>query len=563
MNKKIVGILVCMLVVSIIVPSAATNILENVKKHNNIKSFDDVDWWPMYGHDPQHTGVSTSLAPNLKMMKWSYNTGSEIRFSSPVIVDNKLYIGTGEIESKETLDFEKIKSEPVINILNKNKVTTQTETGGVFCIDAITGNKEWDFVTKSVVSSTPVVYNGNVYILSSDSNTFEGELYCLDAETGVKQWNFTYTNLQTTPIIEDDNLYITTADPYTGYGKLLCLNPSNGAEKWNHSMGYNNFSMLSAPAAYNGKVYYTSIVSSDVELHSVDAATGQEQWVVFLTTMELGFAVSTPVIKEDKVFVMSLEAYMANETVWNVLFCIDTENGDEIWKYAMQEFEISLSTPAIANDIVYFSYVENYWEYGGIACVNASNGEVIWDQRLNNDFFTFSSPSIADEKLFIGAMNTYEFASVINCYDLYSGAPIWSYTIGEVAMVDSSPAIADEKVFIVSPSGKIFAFEDELKIGEITGGIARVRAEIKNTGNNNLTDVDWSISVLGGIFGKINISINDTIETLEGHTIEMAKAFPVLGLGEIEITVTASAAGINTLKKTIDGFVFLFFVIIR
>lgn len=565
MKKKIGNILVCMLVISIIVPSAATNILENENKHNNIKSFDDVDWWPMYGHDPQHTGASTSLAPNLKMMKWSYNTGSEIRFSSPVIVDNKLYIGTGEIASKEALDFEKIKSEPVINILNKNKVKTQTETGGVFCIDAITGNKEWDFVTKNVVSSTPVVYNGNVYILTSDSNTFEGDLYCLDAETGVKQWNLNYTNLQTTPIIEEDNIYITIADPYTGYGKLLCLDPSNGTEKWNHSMGYTNYSMLSAPAAYDSKVYYTSIHGYDynVELNCVDAATGQKKWSSFLTKMELGFAISSPVVSEEKVFVMSLEAYMSNETVRSVLFCIDAENGDEIWNYAMSESEISISTPAVANDIVYFAYTENYWAYGGMACVNASNGEIIWDQRLNNDFFIFSSPSIADEKLYIGAMNTYEYACVINCYDLYSGAPIWSYKIDDIGQVTSSPAIADEKVFIASPYGEIFAFKDELKIGEITGGIARVMAEIKNTGNNNLTDVDWSISVFGGIFGKINISINDNIETLEGHTIEMAKASPVIGLGEIEITVTASAAGTNTLKKTIDGFVFLFFVIIR
>ena len=463
MKKKIGNILICMLVISIIVPSAATNILENVNKHNNIKSFDDVDWWPMYGHDPQHTGVSTSSAPNLGMMKWSCDTCSEIRFSSPVIVDNKLYIGTGEIGSKETLDFEKIKSEPVINILNKNKVTTQIETGGVFCIDVITGNKEWDFVTRGTVSSTPVVYNENVYILSSDSNTFRGELYCLDAETGVEQWNFNYTSLQTTPIIEDDNLYVTIADPYTGYGKLLCLAPSNGTEKWNHSMGYTNFSMLTAPAAYNSNVYYTSIQDSNytVELNCVAAATGQQKWSSFLTTMELGFAVSSPVISEEKAFVMSLESHTLNETSWSVLSCFDAENGDEIWTYAMPEFEISISTPAVANDIVYFPYVENYWAYGGLACVNASNGGVIWDQKLYTDFFIFSSPSIADEKLYIGTMSTYEYASVINCYNLYSGAPIWSYNIGELGQVTSSPAIADEKVFIASPFGKIFAFDDE------------------------------------------------------------------------------------------------------
>jgi len=515
----------------IVVPNINGN-LETIKdaSSKSPKVSTETDWWPMYGHDPQHTGVSTSSAPNLGMMKWNYNTCSEIRFSSPVIVDNKLYIGTGEIESIETLDFEKIKSKPVINILNENKVTTQTETGGVFCIDAITGNKEWDFVTKGAVSSTPVVCNGNVYILSSNSDTFEGDLYCLDAETGVKQWNFNYTNLQTTPIIEDDNIYMTIADPYTGYGKLLCLDSSNGAEKWNNSMGYTNFSKLSAPAAYNGKVYYTLIHNYDytVEINCVDAATGQKNWSSFLTTMELGFAVSSPVISEEKVFVMSLESYMSNDTAWSVLFCLDAENGDEIWEYAMPESEISISTPAVANDIVYFTYVENYWAYGGMACINASNGGVIWDQRLYNDFFIFSSPSIADEKLYIGAMNVYEYASVINCYDIYSGAPIWSYTIGDLGQVTSSPAIADEKVFIASPSGTIFAFEDEPVpnldcsgtlswTGVTPGGTVSGSINVENIGEPESL-LDWEIDSYPE-WGTWSFDPDSGIDLLQGDSL--------------------------------------------
>jgi len=460
MNKKILPIFVFTLLIASVTTTVAM-IDTKYKENNQISELEnDLDWWPMFGHDSQHTGFSTSSAPNVNKVNWSYATGSEIRFSSSVVVDNKLYIGTGEIQSRGSFDFDKIKNKPVINILKEYRETTYAETGGVFCIDTTTGIKLWDFVTQGTVSSTPVVYNGNVYVLTTNSDTYEGYLYCIDAETGIKQWDYMYTNLMTTPTIENDNLFITVADPYTNYGKLLCLNPSDGVEKWNHTTGYNNFAMYSAPAVYNDNVFYISINSSDIELHSVDVSTGEEQWKIFLTKMELGLVVSTPVVDNNRIFVLSLESYIANETVWSVLFCINAENGDEIWKHEMEEFEISLSTPAVANDLVYFTYAENYWAYAGIACVNASDGEIIWNKKLNYDFFTFGSPSIADEKLFIGGMNLIQQASVINCYDINSNELIWKYSIGELSMVDSSAAIANENVYIADYGGTIYAFSD-------------------------------------------------------------------------------------------------------
>jgi outer membrane protein assembly factor BamB len=460
MKKKILGIFVFMLLISTATQTMAINFNEDNLIYQNKATNNDADWWPMLGHDPQHTGCSTSIAPNTNKLNWSYSTGSDISSSSPVVFDNKLYIGTAEIGSKGKLNFELIKNQPIINILPIIKEMYQTDTGGIFCINTITGKKLWDFTTKSVVSSTPVVYNGCVYILSSDSDTYFGDLYCLDAETGVKQWNFTYKNLVTTPIIEDDNLYISTVDQISNYGKLLCLNPLNGVEKWSYSIGFNNSAMYSAPAVYNGRVFLTSLNSYDVELHCVNSATGEKEWDVFLTKMEIGLAASTPVIYKEKVFVMSMEAYLANQTLYSVLFCLDVESGDKIWKYVMEESEISLSTPAVSNGNVYFPYSENNLQYSGLTCVNASTGEVIWNQIFYYDFFLLSSPSIADGKLYLGSMNIFKYASVINCYNIFSGSLIWSYSVGELMIMGSSPTIANEKVYIAEFEGKIYAFKD-------------------------------------------------------------------------------------------------------
>jgi outer membrane protein assembly factor BamB len=454
---KIFSILIVLLFIFTTISTVGSE--KSAFKNNDIQPIsNNVDWWPMLGHDPQHSGVSTSLAPKIKKIKWIYDTGSEIRFSSPIVVDDKVFIGTGEIETRFKFDFEYFKNIKIIDLLNENKFTGRAETGGVFCLNTSTGIKKWDFVTEGMVSSTPVFYNEKVYILSCDSNTYQGRLYCLNAETGSIIWNYTYTNLKTTPVIEGDSLYISIADPYTGYGYILCLNPNSGVEIWNHSMGLNNFAMYSAPTVYNGKVYYTSVVSSDVEIHCLNAATGLDEWYKTLTTMELGYAVSTPVVKDNQLYIISLASYSSNQTSYSILFCLNTENGDEIWRYTMLENDISLSNPAVDDNKIYFSYNENYWAYGGLACLDTSNGSVIWDNQFTYYFFTFSSPTIADEKLFIGAIDEIVVAGAIKCYNISSGAIIWSCSLGEISMVDASAAIANEQVYIADYWGKIYAF---------------------------------------------------------------------------------------------------------
>ena len=575
MNKKISGIIVCIILISTFIPTAAIGINEK----DNFEQIKEVDWWPMLGHDPQHTSCSSCTAPNENKINWSYGTGSEIRFSSPVVVDNYLYIGTGEIESRGFNDIEMIQSKPVIESFSNNYKATYADAGGVFCINTITGEKVWDFVTQGAVSSTPVVYNGYVYVLTTSSDTYEGCLYCIDAETGLEQWSSPYTNLITTPLIYKENLYVTIADVYTGYGKLLCLNPSDGMEIWNQSIGYYNFAMYSAPTGYNDNVYYISINASDIELHSVDATTGDEHWKINLTKMELGLVVSTPVIDDNRIFVMSLEAYATNESVWSVLFSINAENGDINWKYDMNLNDLSLTTPAIADDVVYFSYVENYWAYGGIACVNADDGEIIWDQKLYYDFFTVSTPAIADGKLFIGCMNLLDVASFINCYNIDSGTIVWKCPIGELSMVDNSPAIVEGKAFIAHYQGTIFAFSDNTPPNApLIEGPQKGKADIALDYSFSSKDIDgdeiaefiinWgdnvSDEIIAGPFSSgENVIINHTwVE--KGTYLIKAKSKDLFGdesnWSEFEVNIPRAKSVYTPLSK---WFVELFSFIIR
>lgn len=48
--------------------------------------------WPMFRHDLNHSGYSTSTAPTTNNVLWSYPTEGAV-FSSPAVVSDRVYVG--------------------------------------------------------------------------------------------------------------------------------------------------------------------------------------------------------------------------------------------------------------------------------------------------------------------------------------------------------------------------------------------------------------------------------------------------------------------------------------
>ncbi len=123
------------------------------------------DQWPMFGHDPSHTGVSpdtaisASTAPSMTR-RWSAPLSSTIAQGSPVVAySSKL---------KQTLVYD------------------VTYPGTVSAFNAATGALVWKRSVGAKVASTPAVYSGTLYL-----GTLSGELEALDASTGAVTCTFT------------------------------------------------------------------------------------------------------------------------------------------------------------------------------------------------------------------------------------------------------------------------------------------------------------------------------------------------------------------------------------
>jgi hypothetical protein len=100
----------------------------------------------------------------------------------------------------------------------------------------------------------------------------------------------------------------------------------------------------------------------------------------------------------------------------------------------------------------------------------------------------------------------------------------------------------------------------ELEI-ELTKTGFRVGATITNIGDVTAWEVEWTITVQGGIFGLINMTIPDIVPELNvGESLHIPIG-PMFGLGPVTITAKAWALNAPEVTDSLDGFVIIIFFI--
>ena len=86
-----------------------------------------------------------------------------------------------------------------------------------------------------------------------------------------------------------------------------------------------------------------------------------------------------------------------------------------------------------------------------------------------------------------------------------------------------------------------------------------VRVSIKNIGNADAVDGNWIITVKGGRLGLINFMREGDITLLKPEEEFNKRVFPI-GLGPVEITVTAEVEG-DKFSRDKYGFIIFIFII--
>ncbi|AKB30294.1 cell surface protein [Methanosarcina siciliae T4/M] len=465
------------------------------------------DTWYQFHKDAQHSGYSSSDAPDSANLAWIAgplnDTYSLVPSSSVVIAEGMVFglcngavddYGNPLTSEGQLVAFDEETGEEIWNVTvmapewgswscpayNDGKVFASAGKN-TYCVNASTGDILWTFQNPSELASCnggPAIGDGKVFASDWDG----GNYYCLDENTGELLWTFKVDGLyaQSTPAYKEDRVYLSG---WTTVNAVYCVNATTGELIWE------NDELSSNPCG--------SITVTDEGLYLSIYSFGTED----------GF------------------------------YKLDLNDGHEIW--GRPDIPPTDSTPAVVNGKVYLSAGTAGYSDLNTYCLNASDGKTIWVTDSSENIGDWvCSPAVADGKVFTGgaAEGLFTGSSTLYAFDAKTGTVIWSYK-----GCGGSPAIADDMVFSTG-SGKLYAFKEaEVPLPEanfssnVSSGEAPLTVGFtdESTGEG-ITDWAWDFENDGNV---------DSTEQNPVHT------YTADGNYTVNLTVT-SAAGSDLEVKT-------------
>jgi len=472
MKNKLVGIIISMLLFA----TALSVVGTTNNKETSPNPILDVDWWPMFHHDPAHTGNSTSVAPNTNTLIWRYKTDGEVS-TAPTIVEGMVYVG-----SKDS---------------------------NVYCLNLTTGDLIWNYTAGTIGVSSPAIANGLVYIGSTDRN-----LYCLDADPfddGVDEgfddpdgvnydllWSYTTggSTVYSAATVADDLVYIGSDDK-----KVYCLDADpfdDGVDEgfddpdgvnydilWIYTTGLN---VRTSPAVADSCVYVSSLdgklycLDADPFDDGVDEGFDDPDGVSYdlLWSYTTGnYIESSPAVADGKVYIGSND---------KKIYCLDATTGTHLWSYMTGSNVVS--SPAVADGRIYVGSDDKK-----VYCLDADpfddgvdegfddpdgvNYDILW--MYTTDVGVRSSPAVADGKVYIGTNN-----KNITCLNMIDGSLIWAYTAD--GRVYSSPAVANGVMCVGSIDNYLYCFNDPPASPTVPEGPTEGLVNVEYTYTTSTTD---------------------------------------------------------------------------
>ena len=310
----------------------------------------------------------------------------------------------------------------------------------------------WSFKTEGIITTTPVLSNGFIYIFSEDYrlhavNATSGTalwvtmvpgkpscnprvaggnvvicidhiLYSFDARTGERRWSRALDGFVTfsSPAVDGTTLFIESSD-----NRLQAIDGRTGIEVWGHDIGY---VVGSSPTIDNGTVY---IGTAGGSVKALDTRTGRE-----ILNVSTGAPVRRPVVWTN--------ILIAGTTVGD-LVALNITDGAMIW-YRARNGTVSTG-PVVVNGTVFYG-IEDI-----VYAIDARTGLTLWEQRVR--FLANADPVLSQRNLFVAT-----FDGRVVSLDLRSGRMTWTFRTSGTIL--SSPIVSDDKLYVASYDGTLYAF---------------------------------------------------------------------------------------------------------
>jgi len=288
-------------------------------------------------------------------------------FSSPVIVDGKVYLSDAELEKP---------------IIRERVHCLAADSGKVrWTYSFVTTAPDWFFTADQArgPGATPIVRKGKIYALD-----LFGNLVCLDTLHGKLVWrknlNEEYqmqgTSVDTSPLVEGDLLILLLGGK--GGAGVVALDRKTGREVWR---SLEEAITWSSPIVIEAGGVRQLIVWTQQSVSSLNPANGKVYWREATSTGgSPGTAgVSTPVFQNNYLLVGG----------WMFQLEKDRPAGKTLWpegRGVSRRILSDTSTGVLLGDYVYSAKTG-----GAFLCLNAATGEELWKTDTVTDLMNGAS----------------------------------------------------------------------------------------------------------------------------------------------------------------------------
>lgn len=272
----------------------------------------------------------------------------------------------------------------------------------------------WTFQCEDEIRSTPVHYNGVIYVGCYDHN-----LYALNAASGEFQWKYaTDGGVVTRPAAYENNIYFGSEDY-----RLHVVSARSGKVLWTY---YTEAPVRSSPRIAEGHVFFGS---DDAHIHAVNVMTGRASWR-FETVAPIR---STPFVTNDAVFA-GCES--------GEFYCVDF-GGELKWRFKAKL--AVTSSPWVEEGVVYFGSLDS-----SFYAVDARAGWVIWRFRMGKG--SIVSPYLTEGLIFTGSADGFIYA-----IEARTSKEVWRFRTEH--QVSGSPVVYKDSLYCGTADGNLYCLE--------------------------------------------------------------------------------------------------------
>lgn len=302
-------------------------------------------------------------------------------------------------------------------------------------------NVRWKAPLPKPGASSPVVWEGRVFLTGADGGTREA--YCFDADSGRLLWRHAAPQPADLPKPSEDYGYAASTGATDGHlffaifttGDLVALDP-RGAVAWSRKFATPKTSYGYASSLIVYKHLFVQIDDANAAtLYALDPATGTTVWQ---KTRGVRESWASPIIalSGDRELLVLAENPTAT--------AYDVATGDVVLSQKCLSGEVTPSPAYAQNTVV----VAN--EYAKLSAISLASGAVAWTSE--DDLPNVASPLATDRFVF-----TADSSGLVNCYDIATGRKHWTREFDDSFY--PSPILAAGRIYALDNSGTLHVFQ--------------------------------------------------------------------------------------------------------